>query len=312
MNYPVVSVIIPTRNRPDLLIKAINSVLVQTIAEIEIIIVVDGPDSATESKLSAISDKRLTVIALPESIGGAEARNLGVRQASAEWVAFLDDDDEWLPSKLEEQLHLAMISKQAYPVVACKVVAVHQGGSREIWPRRLPTSHESISDYLLLRRTYFGGESTFLTSMILAKKELLLRIPFHNIKKHQDWDWLLKASRHTGFELLYTDAPLVIYNNTIRPRISTGPNSRDWQSSLAWIESNKEIVSKAAYSSFLCTEVARRARNDRDIIGLISIFSKAIFSKAINVQSIVAFFSICLISQNLRTRTRNLFTRFKL
>lgn len=95
----LVSVVIPTRNRPHLLLdRALRSALTQTLSNIEVIVVVDGPDPATLQTLHGITDPRLRVVALPENLGGAEARNVGVRHARAEWVALPDDDDEWLPS----------------------------------------------------------------------------------------------------------------------------------------------------------------------------------------------------------------------
>ena len=94
---PVVSAVIPTRNRPELLCRAVRSVLSQTIRDIECIVVIDGPDMATVNALREIADARLSVMELPENVGGCEARNLGARAAKGEWVALLDDDDEWLP-----------------------------------------------------------------------------------------------------------------------------------------------------------------------------------------------------------------------
>ena len=67
-------------------------------------IVIDGPDPETTQALNAIADHRLRLIQNPRPRGSAEARNVGVRAAQGEWVAFLDDDDEWLKDKLELQL----------------------------------------------------------------------------------------------------------------------------------------------------------------------------------------------------------------
>jgi glycosyltransferase involved in cell wall biosynthesis len=306
-NADLVSVIIPTRNRHDLVAIAINSALKQTYSPVEVIVVIDGPDILTENLMQSMADDRLRTLVLPENVGGSEARNAGVVAANGAWIAFLDDDDEWLPHKLAEQLKAARFSTRAYPVVACKVLVHHaEGQDHEIWPRRVPQHQESASDYLLLRRTIFGGETTFLTSMMLARKELLVKAPFRNIKKHQDWDWLINASSLPGFELIYVDEPLLIFNNTNRPRVSTGVNSRDWESSLTWIEGNRDKISNAAYSSFLCTEVARRARNGRDLLGLIQILCKAVSSSGISVHQIISFFAICLIGTNTRTKLRKL------
>ena len=78
---PLVSAVIPTRNRPLLVCRAVRSALDQTFGAIEVVVVVDGPDPETEKALNSIADSRLRMIALPNNVGGGEARNVGVRAA---------------------------------------------------------------------------------------------------------------------------------------------------------------------------------------------------------------------------------------
>ena len=102
----LISVVIPTRRRPELLLRAIESVLRQTYDQMEILVVIDGPDEATREALRGVQDSRLRVIALPESVGGSDARNTGVQNAKGEWIAFLDDDDgSGCPRKLRNKWH---------------------------------------------------------------------------------------------------------------------------------------------------------------------------------------------------------------
>ena len=117
MATPFVSAVIPTRNRHQLVLRAVHSVLTQTYENLEAIVVIDGPDSVTRSALGAIVDPRLRVVELEHSVGGSDARNRGVREARGEWVALLDDDDEWLPSKIEKQVDVAVHSKFTSPIV---------------------------------------------------------------------------------------------------------------------------------------------------------------------------------------------------
>ena len=112
-----VSVVIPTRNRPEMVVMAVASALRQSFGNLEVIVVVDGEDPRTRAALSAFSDARLRVIDLAVNVGGAEARNSGVRAARGEWVAFLDDDDEWLPQKLSRQMEAARQMTAAWPVI---------------------------------------------------------------------------------------------------------------------------------------------------------------------------------------------------
>src|SRR6185437_1348576 len=98
---PLVSAVIPTRNRPALVLSAIRSALRQTWRRMEVIVVVDGPDAETAASLAGVTDARLRVITLPEASGGCAARNAGVQAAQGEWIGFLDDDDEWFPDKIQ-------------------------------------------------------------------------------------------------------------------------------------------------------------------------------------------------------------------
>src|ERR1700676_1259948 len=104
---PLISAVIPTRNRPQLLTRAVYSALQQTYSNLEVIVVVDGTDSVTMEALARISDPRLRVIVLSQNQGGSNARNAGVQAALGEWIAFLDDDDQWMPNKTACQLALA-------------------------------------------------------------------------------------------------------------------------------------------------------------------------------------------------------------
>jgi glycosyltransferase involved in cell wall biosynthesis len=113
----LVSVVIPTRDRPKLLLRAIDSVLNQTHQEIEVIVVVDRPDPDTVFAVQSVGDPRLKLIVNTYSWTGAGARNAGADRATGEWIAFLDDDDEWLPNKLETQI--AFASGRAPALVSC-------------------------------------------------------------------------------------------------------------------------------------------------------------------------------------------------
>ncbi|MCZ6672974.1 MAG: glycosyltransferase family 2 protein [Verrucomicrobia bacterium] len=107
MRAPLVSVIIPTHNRSDrFLPRASRSVLNQTWQNLELIIVDDGSTDGTADVVKRLGDERVRYLVHDESRGGCAARNSGVEVAHGEFVAFLDDDDEWLPHKLERQLQV--------------------------------------------------------------------------------------------------------------------------------------------------------------------------------------------------------------
>lgn len=97
-----VTVVIPTFNRESVLSRAIRSVLAQTRAPEEIIVVDDGSTDTTVDSVRAGFPE--AVILTQENLGVSAARNHGIREASGEWIALLDSDDEWVAEKLERQL----------------------------------------------------------------------------------------------------------------------------------------------------------------------------------------------------------------
>lgn len=98
---PLVSAIITTKNRADLLPRALDSVLDQTYENLEIIVIDDGSDDQTPQILAEYEDKhKISVIRNKKSLGACKARNLGIEEAEGEFIAGLDDDDEWVNTRI--------------------------------------------------------------------------------------------------------------------------------------------------------------------------------------------------------------------
>ncbi|UOG47858.1 glycosyltransferase family 2 protein [Leptospira noguchii] len=102
MNNVPISVVIPTYNRENKILNSISSVLKQTLPPKEIIVVDDGSTDATVSKIQETFSDKVQILLL-EHKGVSHARNRGVENATGDWIAFLDSDDEWLFEKLEKQ-----------------------------------------------------------------------------------------------------------------------------------------------------------------------------------------------------------------
>ncbi len=102
-DVPFVSVIIPTHNREPTILDSIQSVLNQTYPHFELLVVDDGSTDGSVERIAEVRDDRLRLIPLPVSQGSSAARNAGLQEARAPWVAFQDSDDLWLPEKLETQ-----------------------------------------------------------------------------------------------------------------------------------------------------------------------------------------------------------------
>jgi glycosyltransferase involved in cell wall biosynthesis len=258
-----VTVVIPTRDRPAMVNRSVTSALEQSFRELEVVVVLDGPDPATGRLLAAISDQRLRVLTLPEPAGANAARNAGIRSARTEWIALLDDDDEWLPAKLERQLAVARIAgDDGPPIVACRMAVTLPGNVQMILPRRLPESGEETSEYLFSREGLFAHEAGVQTSMLLAPAQLFRSVPFtEDLRRHHEADWLLRATAPPfSARLLFVDEVLGSWNLSAgAARISA---SGDWRFSWNWARANRERMTRRAYASFLLTAVASKASQE--------------------------------------------------
>src|SRR5262245_7479203 len=113
---PKVSVIVPTRDRAEYLRVAITSVLSQTFQDFELIVVDDASAENNFEVISSFHDDRIKFIRHETRKGGSAARNTGIINSSCDYIAFLDDDDEWFPDKIAKQIHLLHSSP---PDVGC-------------------------------------------------------------------------------------------------------------------------------------------------------------------------------------------------
>lgn len=302
-----VTAIITTRNRADILPRALRSALLQTHSPVEVIVVVDGADSATREFLHSVKDTRVRSILLDQQVGGCEARNAGVEAATSDWIAFLDDDDEWMPTKLAAQMKIAALSPAQYPIISCRVAAITQGGQKFLWPARKLAPGEHLSDYLLSRDTWVQGEGLITTSMILAPRELLQRVAFRpGLRRHQEWDWLLRVAASAEVEILTAWENLATWHiEGGQPSISKLDR---WQISFNWISSMRRLVTPRAYASFLMVFVSAIAAREGDRAAFRIIFDEARRHGRPGSIDYILMAAMWLLPQTTRRRLRNLFT----
>ena len=262
---PAVTVAIPTRNRPDLLRRALDSVLAQTYHPFEILVVIDGPDSNTEAIVRREPDQRLRHHVNPQRLGGAGARNVAVSMARGHWIAFLDDDDVWLPGKLERQLR-RLDPADENVVSFTRLVAAAPHGAY-VWPRRGPRPGEHISEYLFVRRSPFAGEGGIQTSTIIAPRTLLLAHPMdETLERLQDTDWQLRVGA-AGARFDFCPEPLTVWHIEEGRDSITESRRRDWRLLVAWISARRPLVTPRAYASFLLVRGGSAAAAAGDITG---------------------------------------------
>lgn len=171
----LVSVIIPTYNARDTIIKCLESVHRQTYSNIETIVIDDGSSDDTfallKEYMSKHKDMQLNVFQIRNS-GPAYARNMGIKRASGEYIAFLDSDDKWETTKIEKQ----MTCLKQYPEI--KLLGCgHSIGDRSFF---YDTGIRHISKYRLLFKNYF------LTSCVILKREVLNNIKFIESRKYSE------------------------------------------------------------------------------------------------------------------------------
>ena len=304
----LVSAVIPTRGRPDLLFCAVRSALRQTWRHLEVIVVLDGHDAETEARLTVLPDSRLRILILPEPSGGSIARNAGVRAARGEWIAFLDDDDEWLPDKIERQMRAVRGTSAWFPVVSCRLIARSPVASR-VLPLRVYDSSQPIADYLFCRDGLADPGGLLQTSTLLASRELLLAIPFQDgLPMHQDWDWIIRVAAHQGVSIIMLPKPLSIWRvDDTRATVSRGC---DWQFSLAWIRYIRTLISGRAFSSFVAIQCVWRARaSHASLRGRLAILYAFLFEGRPDGRSLFHFLVFGLMPGRLRAVLRDRFRR---
>jgi len=299
---PLVSAVIPTRGRLELLACAIRSALRQTWSHLEVIVVVDGPDPETGTYLGTITDPRLRVIFLSEPCGGSDARNAGVRAARGEWIAFLDDDDEWLPEKIERQMRAAHAMPDWFPVVSCRLIAQSPTG-RRILPQQPYRPPQPIADFLFCRTSLRDAGGVMQSSTLLAPRELLFAVPFQSgLSIHQDWDWLIRVASYKGVGLAMVRRPLSIWR--VEDKRPTVGSNRAWKSSLSWIRASRSLVSPRAFSWFVAIQCVWRARSSHaGLRARLTLLRAFLFEGSPELRSILSYLIFALIPTSLRRST---------
>jgi glycosyltransferase involved in cell wall biosynthesis len=259
---PLVSVVIPTRARGELLARALRSVYGQTETRFEVVVVGDGPGGLPEGPMPELQHPACRVIELPQRRGGSAARNAGVAAARGRWIALLDDDDEWYPHKLAAQLAASARLPCAEPIIG-GCVLVKTPHATFSMPRRPPREGEPLSEYLIVRHGLFHSEGLIQTSTIMATRELLLRVPFdETLVRLQELDWLLRANAEADTCIrILMDRLAVWHQDGDGERVS---DVDDWPAVLAWLARRPDLFTRRAHTALITSTVADMAASTRD------------------------------------------------
>lgn len=197
-NRPTVSVIIPTYNRARLLPRAINSVLNQTYRDFELIVVDDASADNTIEVVKQFQEKddRIKYLKHSEHKGGSGARNTGIKASAGEYIGLLDDDDEWLPGKLEKQMNKLENSSLKVGVVYSGFFYVSEKNGK-IVSEVIPLLRGEV--YANLLKSCILGSPT-----PLIKKKCFQKVGFFDetLPSCQDWDMWIRLSKYYDFDFV--------------------------------------------------------------------------------------------------------------
>ncbi|MCQ2211217.1 MAG: glycosyltransferase [Paludibacteraceae bacterium] len=224
----LVSAIITTHNRCELLKRAIDSVTSQSYRDIECIVVDDASDDDTINYCNSRNDIKYVRIEKEDSKGGNYARNLGIENARGEYVAFLDDDDYWKKDKIEKQM--ALIEEKKCDLVYC-------GRLFEIVTETGVSYKEEILNPLnqgdMSRRILHVICTT--TTNILAKKSALSNVGLYdeNLKFWQEYELTIRMAQITPF--YYVDEPLSVYRIDSKDKNRLTNKYFEWEKAVRYI-----------------------------------------------------------------------------
>lgn len=187
---PLISVIIPAYNRANFIERCLNSVLVQSYENLEILVIDDGSTDSTGSRMKNHPDKRVIYIKHPENRGVPSARNTGIRAARGEYINFLDSDDEIYPKKIEIQLNRLRVLPDSYGLIYCGYSGI-MNTTKENFIDILPQEYHNICD-TLLRKNVFAVHTPLTRKICFDKCGLF----DESLVGCEDWDMWIRISQH--------------------------------------------------------------------------------------------------------------------
>lgn len=234
MSETRVSAVITTHNRKDFLLKAVNSVLAQTYPDIELIVVDDASDDGTKELMQKLAEQKgikYIRIEKEDSKGGNHARNQGILAAKGEFVAFLDDDDEWFSDKIEKQV--AVMDKDPEVGVVC-CGRIFEYDLKKRVPQDLSKRIEGDLSEKIWQRI------AFTTSEILVRRELLLQVGMfdEDLRYWQEYELSIRLCQQAKTALVREN--LVLYRVIKKDKSRLTNNIDGWFDAVKYIDKKHE------------------------------------------------------------------------
>ncbi len=252
MSNPLLSVIIPTHNRPQLVIRAVKSALEQTMEDLEVIVV----DDASEVPLELPQDNRVRTIRLSQPSGGAAARNVGTKAARGRWITYLDDDDRLLTD-------MASVSLKALSENSCKTPAAVISGLEVVDDRgtvtdkRIPPKIRQQGAHFFLEQLEPGYSYNNKQTLVVERKV---------IDRIGGWDETFRSRVHSELFLRLNPAcsiiglPIVTYQLTAHEGVRVSRDLQLRQESFERLINKHQSLFKAhpkTFANFLCNHAEK-------------------------------------------------------
>lgn len=271
-----IAAIIPTSGR-DSVVAAVGSVLAQGREPDAVVVATSSSNAPKVRKLLAEYGNRIQVeTTTVERPTGGYLRKLGTDAIECDWYAFLDDDDEWMPSKLEDQL--AHVEAHGLDVGASTLVfrGPDSVGDKPV-PAKLYTEGEAVADYLFAGRELRADRPLLHTSTLFVSREALQAVNWDPaLKVHQDWDLVLRLD-DAGFRIGQSPKPLTYVATGTSGSMSA---TNKWMASHEWWLRSRALMSTRASADFLYSQVLRYALRERSLRGVRQVFASSIPSRA--------------------------------
>jgi glycosyltransferase involved in cell wall biosynthesis len=207
----MVSVVLPVFNGELSIGRAVQSVLRQTMSDLELVVVDDGSADCTGTVVSRYSEPRLKFVKLANNSGTSAARNAGISLARGEYVAFLDSDDEWLPDKLEQQIKTIRASS-ATTGISTTGFRIHRvvGGRYE---DIIPDLHADWQRQQLTMCALGPG------STLMVKRDVFPQVGMFDValRRFEDWDWMIRCL--ALFKIVICPSVLAVLHVDRRPSV---------------------------------------------------------------------------------------------
>lgn len=252
---PLVSVIIPVFNRPELLVRSLRSVASQTVRDLEILVVDDGSTFDIRPSLSQLDDPRIRLLQHSSRRGVSSARNTGMDAARGQYVAFLDSDDYWRDRKLERQLAFMGATQNVRPV-SCTAFTIKT--------LRNPAGERRHSAETCTHKSLQVGCGVSPGSTLLGTADFLRTIgPFNEaMSRLEDWEYLLRCTSEGPIPILGEDLAVIDCRHRDPDQYE---RTRDSARILRKIHAQAlpSVLQRRRFESYAEREIAASAYNDR-------------------------------------------------